>query len=70
MEQPGPSADDYLEKDMFREAGICLEYKSYDYEPYPQIMGESLKGGDRAGSDSQLRAGDENIDTKQIPQYG
>lgn len=36
----GPSADDYLEKDRFREAGIHLEYKSYDYEPYPQLWGE------------------------------
>jgi len=35
----GPSADSYLEKDKFREAGIGLEYKSYDYEPYPQLWG-------------------------------
>ena len=40
----GPSADDYLEKDRFREAGICLEYKSYDYEPYPQLWG-AFEGG-------------------------
>ena len=35
----GPSADSYLEKGKFREAGICLEYKSYDYAPYPQAWG-------------------------------
>lgn len=35
----GPSADAYLDKDAFREAGIGLEYKSYDYEPYPQQWG-------------------------------
>lgn len=35
----GPSADSYLEKDKFREAGIRLEYKSYDYAPYPQAWG-------------------------------
>lgn len=40
----GPSADDYLEKDMFREAGIRLEYKSYNYEPYPQLWGP-FEGG-------------------------
>ena len=36
----GPSADSYLEKDKFREAGIGLEYKSYDYAPYPQLWGQ------------------------------
>lgn len=35
----GPSADNYLEKDKFREAGIRLEYKSYDYAPHPQLWG-------------------------------
>lgn len=35
----GGSADEYLEKDKFREAGIQLEYKTYDYEPYPQLWG-------------------------------
>jgi len=35
----GPSADNYLEKDKFKEAGIRLEYKSYDYDPYPQLWG-------------------------------
>lgn len=35
----GPSADSYLDKDAFRRAGIGLEYKSYEYEPYPQQWG-------------------------------
>lgn len=35
----GPSADAYLDKDGFRRAGMGLEYKSYDYEPYPQLWG-------------------------------
>jgi hypothetical protein len=35
----GPSADGYLDKEAFREAGIRLEYKSYDYAPYPQLWG-------------------------------
>lgn len=35
----GPSADAYLDKDLFRQNGIRLEYKSYDYEPYPQLWG-------------------------------
>lgn len=36
----GPSADAYLDKDAFRRAGMRLEYKSYDYEPYPQLWGD------------------------------
>lgn len=36
----GPSADGYLDKTMFKQNGIRLEYKSYDYEPYPQLWGE------------------------------
>ena len=35
----GPSADAYLDKEAFRRNGIGLEYKSYDYEPYPQLWG-------------------------------
>lgn len=35
----GPSADNYLEKDKLKQAGIRLEYKSYDYVPYPQLWG-------------------------------
>ena len=35
----GPSADAYLDKEAFRMNGIRLEYKSYDYGPYPQLWG-------------------------------
>jgi len=35
----GPSAASYLEYGLFREAGIALEFKSYDYPPYPQPHG-------------------------------
>lgn len=40
----GPAAQSYLDLDAFREAGIGLEYKSYDYEPYPQLWG-AFEGG-------------------------
>lgn len=36
----GPSADAYIDKALFRHHGIRLEYKSYDYQPYPQLWGE------------------------------
>ena len=35
----GPAAKDYLETDKFFEAGIGLEFKTYDYAPYPQLWG-------------------------------
>jgi len=35
----GPTARDYLEEHRFQQAGIALEYKSYDYEPYQQLHG-------------------------------
>ena len=35
----GASADVYLDKEAFRANGIRLEYKSYDYDPYPQLWG-------------------------------
>ena len=35
----GPSADAYLDKEAFRRNRIRLEYKSYDYGPYPQLWG-------------------------------
>ena len=35
----GPSADVYLDKEAFRRHGIRLVYKSYDYDPYPQLWG-------------------------------
>lgn len=33
----GPSARDYIEADKFSEAGIALEYMSYDYPEYAQL---------------------------------
>lgn len=33
----GPSAKDYIEMRQFEEAGITLEYMTYDYPPYPQL---------------------------------
>jgi hypothetical protein len=33
----GPSAQDYIEKDRFQEAGIHLEFMRYDYPEYPQL---------------------------------
>jgi hypothetical protein len=36
----GPSARGYLDEDAFRRHGIRLEYKTYAYEPYPQLWGE------------------------------
>lgn len=35
----GPSAAAYLDYGLFREAGIALEFKSYDYPEYPQLHG-------------------------------
>jgi hypothetical protein len=35
----GPTARAYLEEERFREAGIHLEYKQYDYPAYPQLWG-------------------------------
>lgn len=36
----GPAATAYLDEDAFRQAGIGLSYKTYDYEPYPQLWGK------------------------------
>lgn len=33
----GPSAINYLEEERFREAGVSLEYMSYNYPEYPQL---------------------------------
>lgn len=33
----GPSAGDYIEPEKFDEAGISLEYMTYDYPEYPQL---------------------------------
>jgi hypothetical protein len=35
----GPTARGYLDEPRFREAGIELEYKQYDYATYPQLWG-------------------------------
>ena len=36
----GPAARSYLDEDAYRRAGIGLFYKTYDYEPYPQLHGD------------------------------
>lgn len=36
----GPTAAVYLDEDRFRQKQITLEYKNYDYMPYPQVSGE------------------------------
>lgn len=36
----GPSAKEYLDENLFRAAGISLEYKTYHYDSYPQLWGE------------------------------
>lgn len=36
----GPSAKNYLDENLFQGNGISLEYKTYDYKPYPQLWGE------------------------------
>lgn len=35
----GPAARGYLEPERFRQAGVALEYKTYDYGEYPQPWG-------------------------------
>ncbi|MNL71441.1 WbqC-like protein family protein [compost metagenome] len=35
----GPAAESYLDISVFAKAEIAVEYKSYDYEPYPQLGG-------------------------------
>lgn len=36
----GPAARGYIEEDLFRSNNIGLEYKTYGYQPYPQLWGE------------------------------
>lgn len=36
----GPAAKDYLEVEKFKNAGIDLEYKVYEYDEYPQRFGK------------------------------
>lgn len=38
----GPSAEAYINKEAFHKAGIQLEYKTYDYPPYPQLWGDFI----------------------------
>jgi hypothetical protein len=40
----GPTARGYLDEEQFRRHSIRLEYKSYDYAPYPQPWGP-FEGG-------------------------
>lgn len=35
----GPSARSYLDQELLAAHGIALEYKTYDYAPYPQLWG-------------------------------
>lgn len=35
----GPAAKDYLDMELFQEAGIAVEWKEYRYDPYPQLHG-------------------------------
>lgn len=35
----GPAAKPYTDAEKFRAAGIHLEYKTYEYKPYPQLHG-------------------------------
>jgi hypothetical protein len=35
----GPLAKDYIEDEKFKEAGLGLEYKTYEYPDYPQLYG-------------------------------
>ena len=39
----GPAAKAYLDEQQFHENGITLEYKTYDYAPYPQV-GDAFAG--------------------------
>lgn len=34
----GPSGGNYLNNELFQEAGIELEFKKYNYKPYPQVF--------------------------------
>lgn len=38
----GPTARSYLDETLFRENRMHLEYKSYDYQPYPQLWGDYI----------------------------
>lgn len=36
----GPSAQEYIEREKFDEAGISLEFMAYSYREYPQLFGD------------------------------
>ncbi len=38
----GPAARDYLDQQQFQQHSIRLEFKSYDYLPYPQLWGDFI----------------------------
>lgn len=38
----GPAAQAYLDLELFRQHGIQLEFKSYDYPSYPQLWGRFI----------------------------
>jgi hypothetical protein len=40
----GPSGEDYLDPDIFRQAGVALEIAGYKPEPYPQLFGDFVPG--------------------------
>lgn len=35
----GPAAKAYLDESIFREAGVAIDYKTYNYPHYPQLFG-------------------------------
>ena len=35
----GPSGKAYIDEDLFRQNRIALSYKTFDYQPYPQLWG-------------------------------
>lgn len=51
-----PKARAYLDERLFKKNETCVEYKSYDYAPYPQLWG-GFDGacGHGAGSGRELR---------------
>lgn len=38
----GPAAAAYLDTELFRRNNISLEFKTYDYLPYPQLHGSFI----------------------------
>lgn len=54
----GPNASAYLDVSLFSRNGISLEFKSYDYEKYPQLWGDFR--GDVTILDLIANCGDES----------